>query len=670
MMTLGVIHSINGALRGALVGHLLKPLYWIINMLYGIIINIANTEVLSSETVYGIFNKIQLILAVFMIFRIMVSLIQTIVSPESGKNQEGNFMGVSKFTIIIKRILLGLILIVLLRPVNVPLANAGSDGENRLNKFVHNNGIIFGILYDLQYRILNNHNIECLISGACDGTNPESDDKDVASQFSDYIVASFVTPNYKEDADEAETDESISREADTSKWVCGDDSDEDTQELIQRYQNHEISAKEFLSEKVYSDDCDKKHFTFNYNYILLILLLIVVAYILIGFLIDIGIRSIKLTILRLISPIPVISYMSNEKDQILNNWVKNLVSTYVDLFVRLAILFLGFDVISEIINGGSYLSTGDNSMVNILTKIIISIALLIFLRMAPKYITGLLGIKGTGSNIGLSAMTAGLGALRVGGTGGEALDAMRNNVSANQMAYNQGKAMASIGESLTQGEDMMAKRLTGNPNATWKSLKEGERRARRMDLDHNTEDAKAKRDNAIEAQQTADAMAEQFKNHGWKGLTSDQQNKAIDSLRNSMSEDEKETLLGKNWKAMSKEQQNAALKSLAGSSINSKLANDLSQRAVSSHKNEADAAVASAEKNYKKWTELNDNLRVNRTKEATSYKAIRSFSDLKERAADSITGHRFGGSGLPGTIRTGGKKIDEGRVGESSLRNQ
>lgn len=652
MLILGFAHNVNIFFRGLVLGALIIPINGYINMVYKTMLAIANTQILSSEAVFRIFNNIQMILAVFMIFRLMISIIQMIISPESGKNQEGNFMGVSKFSIIIKRILLGLILIVLLRPVNIPVSNTGGEGENRLNQYVHNNGIIFGVLYDLQYRILNNHNIECIISdrncGEVGEIEDENSDENPASSFAAYVVSSFVTPNFDEKVENPDRNNK-------DDWICHKSTNSD---LIDEY-NNGMEPSRFLSSEVYKADCDVDdgYFTFDYNYLILLIVLIVVAFILTGFLIDIGIRSIKLTILRLISPIPVISYMSNEKDQILNNWVKNLVSTYVDLFIRLAILFLGFDLISQITSGDAYLSSSE---IGIFTKVIISVTLLIFLRMAPKYIMDLLGIKGSGSNIGLSAMASGLGALRQGGKIGDVRDAMVDSVQGSTQAYNQGKQMLGVGNSFVSGKDMMARRLTGNARATAKDMREGQRRARRMQYQERLKLADENLNSKRADLNDASALTEYYKNAGWDGLTDEQKNNV---MSNGLSENDALRLNN----LMTQQQQGH--QPLTADQLNDM--KELQQRAITGNQAAAEAAVAKAEKDKKAIKELEDNLLINRTSEYRDYpdredgesrigyaarrtgaRARASLRGIPNR----LTGHDYGATGTAGNIRRGGNR--------------
>ena len=57
------------------------------------------------------------------------------------------------------------------------------------------------------------------------------------------------------------------------------------------------------------------------------------------FTVDVAIRAIKLGILRIIAPIPIISYVDpkSAKDGSFNNWLKALISTFAELFIKTAI---------------------------------------------------------------------------------------------------------------------------------------------------------------------------------------------------------------------------------------------------------------------------------------------------------------------------------------------
>ena len=77
--------------------------------------------------------------------------------------------------------------------------------------------------------------------------------------------------------------------------------------------------------------------------------------IVLGFTVDVAVRAIKLAILRIIAPVPIITYITPgaEKDGAFGNWVKTLTSTYIDLFIRLAIISFGAYVIVKLTEDGN-----------------------------------------------------------------------------------------------------------------------------------------------------------------------------------------------------------------------------------------------------------------------------------------------------------------------------
>lgn len=66
------------------------------------------------------------------------------------------------------------------------------------------------------------------------------------------------------------------------------------------------------------------------------------CYVLIGICITVAIRMFKMMILRMIAPIPVISYIDpkSSKDGSFSKWVKTLTTTWLELFINLGILYL------------------------------------------------------------------------------------------------------------------------------------------------------------------------------------------------------------------------------------------------------------------------------------------------------------------------------------------
>ena len=71
--------------------------------------------------------------------------------------------------------------------------------------------------------------------------------------------------------------------------------------------------------------------------------------ILLTYCISLALRAIKLMVFQIIAPIPVICrIMPGDKKKVFDNWVKQIVGTFLDVFLRIAILYLGVFLIQVI----------------------------------------------------------------------------------------------------------------------------------------------------------------------------------------------------------------------------------------------------------------------------------------------------------------------------------
>ena len=396
--------------------------YWLLGLMYEIFFNVASAELFTNETVKNFYGRVQLILGVFMIFKLAVSIVKGIVNPDTFTDKN-NGMGN-----IVMRIVFSLVMLTLIVPINIP--NARNEYEIQLN----NNGLLFGTLYSLQNRILSNNTLGRLILGTTDNLSTNADDsnsknklKQSADLFTSTILKGFIRINV--------TDESIPEtqkqtEQGESNWVC---EDEITSEHMEVYTDLTAGHDELLAlttVKCDSPDANgwqkfwnsNQSYAFAYKYIISAIVGGIFVYILVNFTIDIAIRAIKLAILRLIAPIPIISYIDpSGQKKMFDSWVKNLTSTYLDLFIRLAIIYFVIFLIQDIIVNGLVINQATGA-VGIFTYIFIFLGLFIFAKQAPKFIKQLFGMKDDGGKMFGSlgealGIAGGLGAAAVGMVG-------------------------------------------------------------------------------------------------------------------------------------------------------------------------------------------------------------------------------------------------------------
>lgn len=63
-------------------------------------------------------------------------------------------------------------------------------------------------------------------------------------------------------------------------------------------------------------------------------------YVLVSFCIDLGIRVVKLAFYQIIAPIPILMRVLPEKKSVFDNWVKASLATYLEVFIRMVIMFI------------------------------------------------------------------------------------------------------------------------------------------------------------------------------------------------------------------------------------------------------------------------------------------------------------------------------------------
>ena len=165
-------------------------------------------------------------------------------------------------------------------------------------------------------------------------------------------------------------------------------------------------------------------------------------YILCNYVLSIGVRVIQLAYLQLIAPIPILfNILPNGEDK-LKKWGKQAFTTYLDLFLRLIIIYLVLFFMTNVFSTDSLFIYSDKATdFMTMVKIVIMLGLMMFAKKAPELIkelfpsstaTGDFGLNlkkrfkdnlaGKGLALVGSAATLGAGKLRAG------IDARKNGL--------------------------------------------------------------------------------------------------------------------------------------------------------------------------------------------------------------------------------------------------
>lgn len=122
---------------------------------------------------------------------------------------------------------------------------------------------------------------------------------------------------------------------------------------------------------------------------------------------DVALRHIQLIYLQIIAPIAIMSYIAPKKDGMFKKWLKQCTTTYLDIFIRVAVLYfviLICGVLADTYSLDEIQYAGDGRQVSITIYLFLIAGLLMFLKKAPKLLEELFPKSGAASiGFGFSA---------------------------------------------------------------------------------------------------------------------------------------------------------------------------------------------------------------------------------------------------------------------------
>lgn len=327
------VGTILNALR-TLLYELSGLIYKLIIWLYDIFMKLCNSRVLDSEVLELMASRVGVVLGLIMLFMTMFSVVQMILEPEKLSDKE---KGVGN---IVKKILI----------VIVMLGMSSSA---------------FSLMYGVQKTIIRSNIIAKFLL-------PYEVNTD---NFGGVLSAELFTAFYK-------FDESLE--------VDGLDSDEEKcKNSINTLKGEIITYGTFTT----GNDClaeksgDK--YIMDFNWLLLPIVGIGAVYFIFSYCLSVGMRTFQLAFLEIISPMAIVSYLSPKKDTMFQKWWKIYFSTYIDVFLRIAIINVSVFLIAVIFDtnmSGTFWESVDNptgGWTRTLLTVFIVMSLLMFAKKAP-----------------------------------------------------------------------------------------------------------------------------------------------------------------------------------------------------------------------------------------------------------------------------------------------
>lgn len=329
---------------------LCDTIYKLIIWAFELFIYVAKAEIFTNDFVLEIYKRVGLVLGIFMLFRLTFSLIQMMVDPNQISDKEKGLGSLVK-KIIIVIVLLGF------------------------------TPTIFSEAFKLQGAILDEQIIAKIILGKKDITM-----ENFSPQFGYYLFNNFYSYSGISD----------------SAGKCDEDFyTNDLKNSVVANKNLEL-AYTCLNEKPESGD---NAYVTNFDGLTAIAVGGFTLWVIVMYIVTLGMRVVKLAFLQLIAPIPILSYLSPKKETGFQKWVQQCISTYIDVFIRLGIIYFAMLLVqllatSNNINSALIDSTGtsDPAMLN-WVKLIIVIGILLFAKKAPELLSEL--FPGMGGKAGL-----------------------------------------------------------------------------------------------------------------------------------------------------------------------------------------------------------------------------------------------------------------------------
>ncbi|MEG2283833.1 MAG: hypothetical protein RSB99_04315, partial [Bacilli bacterium] len=308
-------------------------------------------------------SRVYVVLGIFMLFKLTINLLNVIVNPETLNDKEN---GTSKIVI---KIVMALIMLLAVQPV-------------------------FKLAINMQASIV--RTIPSLVLGTASGqggNNSESNIKYMGESIAAQTFKAFITPA---EACQAEAENILSQDS--------------------------LNGSQLTITKVadlVSINCPSNSgaFMFKYMFGFSGITGLFLAFVLLTYCVDIAVRVIKLAILQLLAPIPIISYADPKASKkSFSSWIKMCGTAYIDLFIKLAIIYFIIFLLGQLSAGTGFVNP-DGSKIGGLVFILLVIGIFFFAKQAPQYIADIFGIKMDkgGSFLGKAMGMVGAGAGFIGG---------------------------------------------------------------------------------------------------------------------------------------------------------------------------------------------------------------------------------------------------------------
>lgn len=344
-------------------------IYQVVSLLYKLFFFVSSTEIFQNDAVKNVSKNFQLLVAVVVMFSLSISLVNYIVNPD---NMKSGKVPASK---LVTKVITSLILLLTIN-------------------------IVFATAYRLQNAIIENNFVGKLILG---DKAQSFDVESMGMSFSKSILSAFITDN-------------PNKSGSVPQYNIQDANDLFNNILTKESQFHYLT--DFINDKD-----DQGEYVLNYN-ALSIPVGLFISYILLTYVVGVGVRTVQLFYLQIIAPVPILFYVLPNGDDKLKKWTQQCITTYLDLFIRHLIIYLTIFLCSNLLStdGTFIIPSGAEDYKNWIILALV-IAIMLFAKKAPDLIKELFPATSKASgdfglNLGKQFKGTAAGAVLGAGVGG------------------------------------------------------------------------------------------------------------------------------------------------------------------------------------------------------------------------------------------------------------
>lgn len=359
-----VVDKVGGILR-TLFASLCSFIYMLISKIYYIFYKIATMDILQNDAIKDVYQRITVILSMIMVFYITFEFVNYVINPDKMTDKE---KGAGK---IAYRACATVVMIAF-----VPT--------------------IFSTLYSIQGKILQSGVIGRIVLGTKISSSESNESgNNTFSESGNELATELFFTFYS-------VPEKYKNEKCYKSTTCNEIYELNKSTLRVAGELPYIGLGLDKKIKGNSSNISVDEYAISFNWFLCLIAGGFVCYILVLYTIDIARRWLQIIYLQLIAPIPIISYIVPTKDGMFQKWVRQCVTTFLDVFIRLFTIYYVILII-RILDSQSFISTFNNEN-GWIVKVFIIMGLLLLAKKIPDLISDLLPKGGVASGeFGLSA---------------------------------------------------------------------------------------------------------------------------------------------------------------------------------------------------------------------------------------------------------------------------